>query len=318
MLILIGNERSRRLELEVQSLHARLYKAQTVLSAFQLLEILAVDLERAASEAALMLRQGATLDPSYQSRGWLLMLSREFQAWQNSASSSCLLVNGKDWTAVGRISAMTIVCALLARSLLDESAVSIQFFCGLHTNPEDTLSGPRGLLRSLIAQIVIIRGCSMRIPDNDEYQELLQYDTQRLCHLLEDQVLGLPPNFVLFCIIDGISFFESVEWRNDACLVMNTISRLASNSQKGTIFKVLVTSPVASRYVVGQVPEEDRLYLRPDSMQTDGSTMSPRSMMMQLRRPREPSVAFEDPHASDLFTTELSDTEGGFVDGRLD
>ena len=150
------------------SLHPKGKKSESILESHQILELLAIDCTEVAKDLASMLRLGRAADLSYHNRGSLLMQSRKFQDWLTSTSPIFLLVDGNGQSAIERTSAMTFVSALLAQSLSDEGAFCIHFFCGLHTTRSDDLSGPSGLLRVLLAQLVNIHTFRVGFTDNGD------------------------------------------------------------------------------------------------------------------------------------------------------
>ena len=281
-----------------------------ILTTKKLLELLAVDTAMIENEAAIMLRRGRGSDQSVHDRGHLLMHNRTFQAWLASGQSKRLLVDGNAGSASERVSAMTVVCALLAHSLPNETASTITYFCGLHTDPADTLSGPCGILRAILAQVIHTFDVCLDFVDSEEYDELQRFDLRRLCILLRVLMKKLPAGVVLFCMIDGISLYEKDEWLEGTCYALRMIADLTRDPEVSAIFKLLFTSPLASRYIARYVQEEDRLVLPRDLCGGGGNPISNRQFMMQSRR-----MADEDKDVEDFDGMSFDE---GFVDGEYD
>ena len=276
----------------------------------KLLELLAVDTTRIENEAAIMLRRGRGSDQAVHDRGHLLMHNQRFQAWLASGQSKRLLVDGNAGSASERVSAMTVVCALLAHSLPNETSSTITYFCGLHTDLADTLGGPCGILRAILAHVIHTYDINLDFVDSEEYDELQRFDLRRLCILLEVLMKKLPAGVVLFCMIDGISLYEKDEWLEGTCYALRMIGDLTRDPEVSAIFKLLVTSPLASRYVARHVQDEDHLVLPRDLCGGVGSSISNRQLMMQSRR-----MADED---NDVEETDGTSFDEGFVDGNFD
>ena len=276
----------------------------------KLLELLDVDTANIENEAAIMLRRGRGSDQSVHGRGHLLMRNRKFQAWLASGQSKSLLVDGNAESASERVSAMTVVCALLAHSLPNENATTITYFCGLHADLADTLGGPCGMLRCVLAQVIHTYDVHLDFVDSEEYDELQRFDLSRLCMLLGVLIKRLPAGVILICMIDGISLYEKGEWLEGTCYALRMIGDLTRDPEVSAIFKLLVTSPLASRYIARYVQEEDHLVLPRDLCGVDGNPISDRQLMMQSRR-----MADEDKDAEEFDGMSFDE---GFVDGEYD
>ena len=205
---------------------------------------------------------------------------------------------------------MTIVCALLAHSLPNETSSAITYFCGLHTDPADTLGGPRGILRAILAHVIHTYGVPLDFVDSEEYDELQRFDLRRLCILLGVLMKRLPAGVVLFCMIDSISLYEKDEWLEGTYYALKMIGDLTRDPEVSAVFKLLVTSPLASRYVGRYVPEEDLLVLPRDLGRGDGSSINNRQLMMQSRR-----MVDEDKDVEEFDGLSLDE---GVVDGKFD
>ena len=250
----------------------------------KLLELLAVDIAMIKNEAVTIIRRGHGSDQSVHDRGHLLMHHWIFQAWMASGQSKSLLVDGNAGSAAERVSAMTVVCALLAHSLPSENAGIITYFCGLHTDPTDTLGGPCGILRAILAQVIHYYGVNLEFVDSEEYDDFQRFDLRRLCIYLEVSIKKLPAGVVLFCMIDGISLYEKDGWLEGTCYALEIICDLTRDTEVSATFKLLVTSPLASRYMARYVQNEDHLVLPRDLRGDSGGPISNRQLMMESRR----------------------------------
>ena len=320
----------RRLKAELEDTQARNKERGMIVTSQQLLDILAIDTMQIQDEVVIILRKGQNSDPYIHNRSHLLMQSPRFHVWLTSNISGCLLVDGNAQSASERISAMTVVSAMLAQNLPGESETAsvIQFFCGLHTDQDENLSGPRGLLRSLLAQLVHIFNLQLNFVHSNEYDEFKRFHTSRLCVLIGVLIKQLPKGSVLFCIIDGISLYENDDWMQETSFALRKIIDLSYDPQVQATFKVLITSPLASRYIARHISAQDHLALPRDSAENDGTPLTRRQFMMQSRRRQEKGATLGDSrfgqsrHMSDDGFDESFDNDEvdeevdeGFVEG---
>lgn len=246
----------------------------------QLLELLKFDLADSSEDLEVTVRQGNISDYPTQGRSQLLMQNSKFQAWFASTQSKCLLVDGHAEFNMEKTSAMSIVCALIARNLPSATARPMAFFCGLHVD-EFSATGPSDLIRSLLAQLISQYSLNTMFVDGRSYEELERFDLRRLCTLMTELVKKVPYGAVLFCLVDGISWYETEEMTQDACLVMQTLIDLTHDTGVRAVFKLLITSPTASRCVRKCVPPQDQLSLSSDTAEHDGSPSNRWPLMMQ-------------------------------------
>ena len=293
-------------------------KRGMVIEPGQLLELLAVDHTQIAEDLTNMLRLSQAADLSYHNRGSLLSRSPKFQGWLTSTSPIFLLVDGNGDSAVERTSAMTFISALLAQSLSDEGVSCIHHFCGLHKTSNDDLNGPSGLLRGLLAQLVNLHVFRIGFTNNAEYHELQRFDTMRLCALFGELIRDLQPGFVLVCIIDGVSLYETADWVEDLCKILETLNSLTRDPNVCAVFKVLATSAMASRQAVRYIPREDYLMLPLDDGDEASGPLTARHMKMYARRSAGSTFRSRSPESLQSIFPEAVDDDEGFVDGIFD
>ena len=153
-------------------------------------------------------------------------------------------------------------------------------------NQDDDLSGPSGLLlRALLAQLFNSHIFRIRFTSNTEYHELQQFDTICLCALFSKFIIYLPPGFVVVvCVIDGVSFYKTADWAEDLRTILETLNSLMRDPKVYAVFKVLVTSAMASREATRYIPPQDHLMLPLDAGDGANSPLTARQLKMQARR----------------------------------
>ena len=130
--------------------------------------------------------------------------------------------------------------------------------------------------------------------------------------------MDLPPGFLLVCIIDGVSLYETTDWAEDLCRVMETLNSLTPDPNVCAVFKVLVTSAMASWQAVRYIPREDHLMLPLDDGDEAGSPLTTRHVKMYARRSAGSTFPGRSPESLQSIFPESVDDDEGFVDGIFD
>lgn len=163
-----------------------------------------------------------------------------------------LFINGSPEAELpSRISPMTVVLASFAVGLFDDQSSSvIFFFCNLHSWEP---AGPAQLMRSLVKQLLVQHDFALTFVSTIEYREKLRhYDLPTLCDAFVQLTRQLLEHQDIFCLLDGICFYESDLWGKDLAMIVDCINQLTSEPAKGS-FRVLMTSPWRSEQVIRQL-----------------------------------------------------------------
>ena len=171
----------------------------------------------------------------------------------------------------------------------------------------------------LLAQLVNIHVFRVGFTDNGDYHKLQQFDLSRLCTLFRKLVKDLPAGFILVCVIDGMSLYETSEWAEDLRLILDTLNDLTRELDVCAVFKVLVTSAMASRQAVRYIPREDHLMLPLDEGDGADSALTVRHLKMQTRRSAQSRARDQSPESlHSIFPEAVSEDDEGFMDGTSD
>ncbi|KAI9680201.1 MAG: hypothetical protein M1829_001438 [Trizodia sp. TS-e1964] len=310
----------RNLEVELERARTPINMPKAFVTRDELINLLDADPDMAAKDVQTSIRRGQALDESHQGRAGWLMRNSTFQAWLTSGGTQVLLVDGNaSDAAFERTSSMSLLCAMLVNSLGEvQPAIPIQFFCGLHTASNDSLSGPRGLIRSLVTQLLCIYDFDLTFVDSYQYLDHLQsHEVDHLCDLFRQLVKQLPTGLVLFCVIDGISLYENWEWRAETCFVIRKLRELSEDPHLQALLKLLVTSPLASRLVKDHISIEDHLIL-PRDAGAERQILTERLMTVEAQRPvRERETSYKSTSSFDNFDEgydEVDFDEGNVAD----
>ena len=248
----------------------------------ELLRILDADAHSASGELELVYRHGASSDmSSYGPAQWIFQHG-EFQDWLATNASQLLLIEGNMSThTLERISPTSYICAVFLQTLKNiPRQASIYFFCGLHSTWNSPFPSARGLMRSLIAQLISLFDFELDfIRSQKILDEIKTHEPDHLFKLFRNLVKRLPEDTVLFCIIDGIFHFETEEWMHEACFIVRKFRELAEDDQIGTVFKLLLINPIPTRHVSEHIGTWPHL-LVPRDVDESQRGLSERQVMM--------------------------------------
>ena len=248
----------------------------------QALEVLDYQDSVLLSDLESNLRLAWNLPQSSQDRAVWLMHSSKLQSWLTTISSSAIFINGSLDNST-RQSPTSFVCARLldAQSLGAEdkafkqcSIFAYAFFCGQHANPTDPDFGPCGILRNLLSQLL----ASHREFEISTVQSLLQIDPndiEELCNTFLLLIEQLPPQHMVYCIVDNITLYEDspVGREEVSVFVQMLLGVVESCTAKNCLFKILVRSPGVSRAMYQNFDAEDVLWM-PKRVDTQGGFSS--------------------------------------------
>ena len=238
-----------------------------VLKQRKLRRILRHDPEAAQVDVNKALNAGRMFNLHEQERTEHLMASSRFKQWLTSRHSEVLLVNGKSEIS-SRCSPISFACGLLASSLGSfPSTITLSFFCALHTDSSDPDTGARMMLAGLTCQLLEkYQDFDLSFLAADKKYDLQEHDVDTLCNLFKTLLKQLPEGQLAFCMIDGISYYEYHDRRDDTRKVVAMLAALAEDKKLKAVFKLMISSPTTSRYISDVVDLED-VYTLPETIQ---------------------------------------------------
>jgi hypothetical protein len=214
-----------------------------------------------------IIRRGNSLNSDSVSHAATMFKTQQVQQLLHSPEPGVVLVDGcTDRSQNGKISPITHVCATLTHALRRSAGVNVvlAFFCGQHSTSKDDLMGPQGLMRSLVAFLVlslvqnecISDEAPIRLAFQGDFEDLSFKDIcQLFCHLVE----LVPKKNTVYCVVDGINYYERQGFKGDYDLMMECFGQLIAN--KAPVFKLLLTSSTVSRWLP-DLREDQRVSLR--------------------------------------------------------
>ncbi|KAI0966414.1 hypothetical protein F4678DRAFT_449288 [Xylaria arbuscula] len=215
-------------------------------SALDLMQILDVDHRQPTEDLQFVLKQAARMSPSDQGRARWLLRTPNFQNWMGVSRHALLLVDGA--MSLEKVSPMSVLTATLAVNLIHAPAtMAIYFFCGknLDVGADNELGGPRGMLRSLITQLILQISPMSNLSGINSHELLHdchKRDFSALCECLKLLIAQLPPNITtLYCLLDGVSWYEQGAWVDEMRFFVGLFRHLMER-ENGPSLKLLMTS----------------------------------------------------------------------------
>lgn len=236
-----------------QNVH-HLMNPEDLVGCIEIPDVLSKDFQHLAER-----RKVAVTEPE-QARAEQLIRTRLLREWLTSPTSSQLLVHG-NYDRRAYISGLSLFCMSLANTLAERVPrfIPLVFFCGLHTEPlQDAHTGGRALIRSFIRQLLghyDFNGGNIPVTPED-LDHVQNGDVRALCTLFERLVQMLPKSVALFCLIDGVVYYEREEFLDDLGRVLMSILQLSDQEGMHAPVKVLLTSPTRTAVVRQPFPDD--------------------------------------------------------------
>jgi hypothetical protein len=195
-----------------------------------------------------------------QAQAEQLVRSTQFKDWVVAGTSSQLLVHG-EYDGQRYVSGLSLFCSSFAQSLEARAPrfIPLIFFCGLHTDPDTDLhTGGRAIIQNFICQLLCQFDFDTRSFASEKLDEhLIQLgDIGELCRLFQWLVGKLPQSVVLFCLIDGVGYYEREEFQHDIGFVVEKLLRISAEKKTQAGVKILLTSSSRTTYIRQPFPDE--------------------------------------------------------------
>ncbi|KAJ2984563.1 hypothetical protein NUW58_g5995 [Xylaria curta] len=202
-----------------------------------------------------------------QDRTQQIMQSRQFREWLVQANSKELLIHGNSEPLP--VSPISFFCAMLTQNLRGiEKFKSVAYFCGCH--PYDDFGGGRTLIMSLLSQLLQQQSFDLSFIDHEIACRMDSGDTSAFCYIFGRLVEQVRRGETVFCVIDGINFYEcnGEEPLQEVADVLRFLLDLAE--ERGPSYKILVTSPSGTEDVRQDIRDEDYFALSEQAVNTLG------------------------------------------------
>lgn len=221
----------------------------------------------------------ADKDWEYTGARWIPVM----QGTDSLNNNSTLLVHG-DFDFKEIISPFSRVCASITETFRKmPGSICLVFFCGRHLD-KDEYSGPSALIRSLIGQLLQqYPNCPADLEHNVSIQGVNEGSIHELCKLFGCLVRHVPSTSSIFCIIEGIQFYERTQFREETMDILSFLSDLAENEQQGVAasIKLLLLSPRPTTVIRNAFPVRPAL-LNMAAVSPHGQGSSPARFSRQI------------------------------------
>ena len=202
-----------------------------------------------------------------QDRVVAIMRSHKLQKWITGTSSSALFLNANHKGSMRQqptsfISAKLVdsITPSLSTTLPDPHlTLPLAYFCGEHLQDEDPDSGPDGMMRNLLSQLLLSYP-SFDLHTIQRMQQSLDYTSvSDLCDIFDLLIAQLPPYTVVFCIIDSVSFYEnSASVCEEAQVAVQALVDVVERTKdNGCVFKLLLMSAWNSRVLYKDMLDQE-------------------------------------------------------------
>ncbi|KAI2606539.1 hypothetical protein GGR54DRAFT_436977 [Hypoxylon sp. NC1633] len=170
-----------------------------------------------------------------------------FREWMVSPTSRELLVQA-DFTSGRQPSALSVFCSTFLQALRrNEKFIALAHFCGLHADYDDPEAGPRSMMMSFIAQLILQWSFDTSFLHEHVDLSWVEYDDEPdmsdLCALVSWFVHQLPAYTTVFFIIDGVNAYEKERYIQYLTDGLACILDFALDEKIQATVKVLVASP---------------------------------------------------------------------------
>ncbi|KAL3299816.1 adenosine trna methylthiotransferase [Colletotrichum asianum] len=229
---------------------------KTFINLNQLRDILDVEprLVRKDVETATIDVQNACA-PGLINHAFSMLRNERFIVWLQSNMSQILIINGGMQLNAEQeaTSPLTLLSCFLSASVSQhpERSFSILHLCGQHNSPNDSCSGPTGIIRCLnyqLANAVTQDHVDLSQIDMNVVEGIKAQQPRVLCSLF-DLLLSAAAGKAVFVIVDGISFMEEGHYAEQFGKFVEFLRDLVNNAnlrRPGYILKVLLTNPSTS------------------------------------------------------------------------
>lgn len=239
------------------------------LSAEQIFELLAIHSHDPYQDRDTVLLKSHTMSPVILGRGRYVLATPQFQELLSAPYPGLLLVDGEFQNeSDGKVSPISVFCASLAATLAHNPAVMVlHFFAGQHSFPDDNpVRGPRGLIRSLIYQVLLYPNQTLpgldQVPEQ-AVQDVADGDIDALCWLFIELLKRVLNVTAVIFIVDNVSEFETKYegWVDELMRVFDWFRKVPDEMSQGLNFKLLMTSARKSTELVYKTDPSEHLSL---------------------------------------------------------
>lgn len=220
--------------------------------------ILNIPTEHVVRDVHYVRRQEREFDQKSKNTAAAIFIHPLFIRWMANIHSDLIYIDGRLEKSFDKTSPISYFCAHLVLEFKEgpPTNITLSFFCGQHVASSDALRGPRGLMHSLVVQVLQLPRPLVNLDDPDlgSLANITSHEmipTKHLCRLFSVLVGQIPAHYSVFCVVDDVNRLEKDEWQEDYWVVMGMLEEMVQRGGEMAPFKVLMTSPARSRFIRG-------------------------------------------------------------------
>jgi len=240
------------------------------------------------SDISKILENSTRFDMEELKLAYAMANSTDMRIWLRSNRGILFLNGSGDMTAARETPISASLASLVFRIPENPRTIVLHFFCGLHSESNQAVCGPKGLMRSLIAQLSLEYDFNLAFISSQAYRDgIRDHDMQALCETFSAMVSQLPADYELYCILDGISWLETPHWQDNLVATVAYICYLSVDPHCQARFKLLISSPVRSLLLTRELRQYGELVnvVEVHSMRlTERDMPTERELMERTRR----------------------------------
>lgn len=221
-----------------------------------------------------------------QERAQVLLNGNKLRDWLTSPYSRILLVEGNA-EHLERMSVLSFASALLFASMEGlTDATRVIFFCGQHVDLNDPEDGARVLMNGFVGQLTTqykffeyscLGGKSVAA----QLEPGERLDT--LCKMFRSMVEQLPAKETIFCIIEGIKYYEHSTRLPDLLKVLKMLKELTVSKHVKAAVKVLVVNETRSVLELKQLFKDNEMLRLPLNVAPRGQGLTAGRYQQDIR-----------------------------------
>ena len=261
------------LENRVRMLEANQDRDGRRATALKMLRLLRFDHDMPVRDTTACANGYYTMDQAAKGRASWVVQSEMVRQWLGSAWSGSLLVQGNSDACVAN-SPLSLLCAKAIGIFGARPSVFVlRYFCGLHTRTSQARDNATGMMTSLLGQLILQSermGLDLHLADlgPEDVRGAREDHLPTLLALFRKCIHRLPPDYTIYSIIDGISFYETLQRRETTLTVLHHLRRTIAKAPNVTV-KLLITAPGTTSRSVRALFSPDEILNVPEDVQND-------------------------------------------------
>ena len=260
------------LENRVRVLEANQDRDSRRATSMKMLRLLRFDHDMPISDTTACVNGYYTMDQAAKGRASWVVQSEMVRQWLGSAWSGCLLVQGNSDGSSAK-SPLSLLCAkAIGIFSARQSVFVLRYFCGLHTRISKPRDNATGMMNNLLGQLILQSeksGVDLHFADfgPEDLRGAREDHLPSLLTMFRKCILRIPYANTIYCIIDGISFYETSQRRESTLDVLHNLRRTITKANDVN-FKLLITAPGRSQSIHRLFGHDEILYV-PEDVQND-------------------------------------------------